>query len=362
MKTFLFTCLWPLQIFAQDISGIWKGYIQTSEDKLPFELVISDKKRKLDGYSLTIFLLEGRENMGVKSMKMKRKNNNLLIEDEELIYDNYTTKPRRVKLSGNLFFDVRNNLGFLDGPFKTRSLDFRDNSTYEGVIHLQKQNHLTPTTLTAKLDELNLLNDLSFRQPKLAKEKTPTSEIVKNDKVLKDDTKPATINKTPATQQKENKKPIETPATQKAIVKKEKNANQIKNNTTTPLPAAAIAERKTEIIRTVSFSADSLVLSLYDNGAIDGDTVSVVLNDIVIIAKKGLTAFAIKTVIHILPSMGDSLQLVMYAENLGSIPPNTGLLVIQDGATRHEIRFAGDLEKSSAIILKRKKETFVFPK
>jgi hypothetical protein len=45
----------------------------------------------------------------------------------------------------------------------------------------------------------------------------------------------------------------------------------------------------------------------------------------------------------------------MYAENLGSIPPNTGLLIIQDGEVRNEIRFAGDMQKSSAIILKRKR-------
>jgi hypothetical protein len=97
------------------------------------------------------------------------------------------------------------------------------------------------------------------------------------------------------------------------------------------------------------------VLSLYDNGTIDGDTVSVVLNGNVIIAKKRLTTNAIRTTIQITPDMGDSLQLVMYAENLGSIPPNTGLLIIQDGEVRNEIRFAGDMQKSSAIILKRKR-------
>lgn len=97
------------------------------------------------------------------------------------------------------------------------------------------------------------------------------------------------------------------------------------------------------------------MLSLYDNGTIDGDTVSVVLNGKVIIAKKGLTANAIRTAVYITPDLGDSLQLVMYAENLGSIPPNTGLLVIQDGDQRNEIRFAGDMQKSSAVILRRKR-------
>lgn len=46
----------------------------------------------------------------------------------------------------------------------------------------------------------------------------------------------------------------------------------------------------------------------------------------------------------------------MYAENLGTIPPNTGLLILQDGESRHEIRFAGDLKNNSAIILKKKPE------
>jgi hypothetical protein len=119
--------------------------------------------------------------------------------------------------------------------------------------------------------------------------------------------------------------------------------------------AASISKRKTEVIRNVFFTSDSLVLSLYDNGTIDGDTVSVVLNGEVIIAKKGLSENAIRTTIHLTPDKGDSLQLVMYAENLGTIPPNTGVLIVQDGNNRNEIRFAGDMQKSSAVILKRKR-------
>ena len=45
----------------------------------------------------------------------------------------------------------------------------------------------------------------------------------------------------------------------------------------------------------------------------------------------------------------------MYAENLGRIAPNTGLLIVQDGDKRHEIRFSGDMQKSSAIIFRRQR-------
>ena len=95
---------------------------------------------------------------------------------------------------------------------------------------------------------------------------------------------------------------------------------------------------------------------MYDHGVIDGDTVSVVLNGKVIVARQGLKGKPLVSVIHITPSLGDSLLLVMYAESLGSIPPNTGILIVQDGDSRYEIRFEGTKQKSSAILLTRKRK------
>jgi hypothetical protein len=125
-----------------------------------------------------------------------------------------------------------------------------------------------------------------------------------------------------------------------------------------PVPvvsAADLTKRKTEMIQSIFFNTDSVMLSLYDNGEVDGDTVSVVLNGKVIIGSQGLSTNAITKTVYLTPDLGDSLQLVMYAENLGSIPPNTGLLILQDGSDRYEIRFAGDFQKNSAIILRRRR-------
>ncbi len=122
-----------------------------------------------------------------------------------------------------------------------------------------------------------------------------------------------------------------------------------------PKAAADISSRKIETVNSVEIKNDSLLLTLYDNGEIDGDTVSVLLNGKVIMPMQGLTANGISKTVYLTPEMGDSISLIMYAENLGSIPPNTGLLIVYDGNVRHEIRFSGDLQKNSAIILKRKK-------
>ena len=136
-----------------------------------------------------------------------------------------------------------------------------------------------------------------------------------------------------------------------------------KTITPTPVPkpvitassaAVFVAERKMAESQVLTFKSDSLVIKLYDNGEIDGDTVSVLLNGEVLLAKQGLKASAIKKTIYIQPGQ-DELNLVLYAENLGKYPPNTGLLVVDDGDATYQIRFSADFQQNAAVIFRRKK-------
>lgn len=121
-------------------------------------------------------------------------------------------------------------------------------------------------------------------------------------------------------------------------------------------PSVDLSKRKIETIDELMVASDSIKLTLYDNGEVDGDTVSIILNGNTIVSRQGLTARAYSKTIYLTPDMGDSVQLVMYAENLGALPPNSGLLVVDYDKRRKEIRFSGDLNKNAAITLKRKKE------
>lgn len=138
------------------------------------------------------------------------------------------------------------------------------------------------------------------------------------------------------------------------ILQPKENANK-EVATAVAKPAAQVNERTTIVQQTVTFTSDSLLLTLYDNGEVDGDTVSVLLNGNIILEKQGLGTNAIKKTIYI-PSNTNRMELVMYAESLGSIPPNTGLLVIRDGKQLYEVRFSGDLQKNASIVFNRKKE------
>jgi hypothetical protein len=402
MKALIIVLILPLQLLSQDISGIWTGLIRTRGNDLSYELVISENKGKLSGYSLTIFTIDGIENVGVKSVTIKKKRGNISIEDDQLVYNNYTTPPRRVKLFGSLFLNVKDSSMTLNGKFYTRVLDYRspENDSYAGTITLQRQRNFTKTKLIAQLDKMNLLNTLSFIQPETQEKEKDAAALTKEEPlvvvismskenqidsisiketdkniqapIVETNRKKATIpvasvkkpkRLSPAGKQKKQTDSISQKPTEEIIqpvVKTKAGVLQPTIIKTIEYPgtvnaAAAIAERKTAVIQNVFFRSDSLILSLYDNGTVDGDTVSLVLNGKIIIAKKGLSENALRIVVQITPDLGDSLLLTMYAENLGSISPNTGLLIIQDGNDRNEIRFEGDLQTNSAVILRRKR-------
>lgn len=119
--------------------------------------------------------------------------------------------------------------------------------------------------------------------------------------------------------------------------------------------AAEVSKRTTKSDKEVYFESDSLTLTLYDNGDVDGDTVTVLMNGNIVFSKQGLSTKANTKTVYTNNISGDSVSLVMYAETLGEIPPNTGLLIIMDGEKRYEVRFSADLKTNAAIILRRKK-------
>ena len=120
-------------------------------------------------------------------------------------------------------------------------------------------------------------------------------------------------------------------------------------------PAASLVDGRVSIpSETIYFKSDSLSIALYDNGEIDGDTVSVIINDEMFIEKQGLRSTAFRKTFYVPQTESDSLLVVLFANNLGKYPPNTGLLQIKDGEEIFYVRFKADLDKNAAIVLRRK--------
>ena len=154
---FIFALLVQQAAFAQDITGLWKGTITTTGSSLYYELVVTNQHdNKYEGYALTVYVDKGVENMGIKSAEIKKKGNKVVFEDDKLVYNNFTTPPKRVKLFASMALEVNGNSMTLKGTFNTRSLDLRYAETFSGTIQLQKEAATVTSKLIAKLEELKI--------------------------------------------------------------------------------------------------------------------------------------------------------------------------------------------------------------
>jgi len=222
------------------------------------------------------------------------------------------------------------------------SVNKPDEKIEKAKIPVSNNNDIAKQKIDKPIDIKNTTsNPVSSVSPIQTKEIIPTP--IKNSEPVAQTQASSEKKESPSFAYTEIKK--ESPA-KKPILKKPVDING---------PAALIEERKSEFNQFVNFKSDSLELALYDNGEIDGDTVSVIMNGEIILAKQGLKASAIKKTIYITPEDGDEFSLILYAENLGKYPPNTGLLVVHDGDDVYNVRFSADFQKNAGVIFKRVK-------
>lgn len=121
---------------------------------------------------------------------------------------------------------------------------------------------------------------------------------------------------------------------------------------TPPRIEEKFASRKKILVTEIPVTGDSIELRFYDNAEIDGDSISLFLNNQLLYRNIRLTgnAYTIKLAVD---QLGENSELTMVAENLGSIPPNTSLMVALVGDKRYEARLEST-EGSSAMVRFRK--------
>ena len=190
-----------------------------------------------------------------------------------------------------------------------------------------------------------------------ADNKDVVSETKKKEKQDRDKTKTEENGVITKTKEKENKTKETLPVVEtKPDVKKENNSDKVKTKPVVEKTNVPVAlpynERKEHLQQTVTIASDSLLLSFYDNGVVDGDSISVYLNDKPVITTR-LTSIATKKSIYI--GGMEEVKLLLVAENLGSIPPNTGLLIIREGDKTYQVNFTADMQTNASIILRRKR-------
>jgi len=111
--------------------------------------------------------------------------------------------------------------------------------------------------------------------------------------------------------------------------------------------AAAYDSRTTKEVKVLLVKSNKVKVDIYDDGEIDNDIVSVYFNKNLVVANKSLTDKAYSFTVDLVE--GKTNELVLFANNLGSIPPNTALMIITDGTNRYEVRLSADLKSNASI-------------
>lgn len=105
---------------------------------------------------------------------------------------------------------------------------------------------------------------------------------------------------------------------------------------------------KDESIPVIKVDTGAVQLQFYDNGTIDGDSITVMVNKQVVLSHEKLGGKPVSAVIRV--SLETPVVIVeMVAENEGTIPPNTALLIVTAPNLYHRLYMSSTKEKSAKL-------------
>lgn len=335
----LFICSFSTNSFSQMITGVWKGKI----NKQKVEVKIIQTGDSLTG---TSYYYESTNNYRRYSIKgyFDENSNSAVWWDDQLLDEKSSrfniSIPGKIPMLSRADFNCPGGgKMMLDG--KTSNKEEEDKP--KGDVDLDK------ISTTQFEDEWDFVIDnytVGTNDPDLidsighiAQQKTITEESVKTFETEK----PVAIITPP------KEKPVEK-LVQKIEPPKQEPKPMVKINEPVKPPTIEqkFTTRTKTFIKEIPLSGDSIELRFYDNAEIDGDSISLFLNDKLIFSHIRLTgnAYSIKIAVS---EMKLSNELIMVAENMGTIPPNTSYMVAIVNNQRYDAYLAST-EGSSAMV------------
>lgn len=357
---------------AQDLTGIWRGNFRRTpvgtqgrlmdllgnDERYKFEVQLDQNSKKFKGvtYSYLTTVFYGKATC---QGTVNPATHQVMLEELKIVEVRMSGGSDACVMTLFLKYSKENDEEFLEGTYI--SYNTKDSTNCgRGTVFLRK-------VTTSDFYEEPFLVNKEKEKPKPEVKKVDTvvhkPAIVKTTPKAKPKPKTATVTKKPVT-----KKPVTTKPQNKAIVKTptetKPNVKIIEVDTvskvvvkvppTTISVPRVLASRENELVKTITTNANQVEINIYDNGTVDNDTISVYVDKKLVLSKKRLTEKAIPLTINLDENVNYH-ELVMVAENLGEIPPNTSLMVVKAGNKQYEVRITSTEQKNAVIIFKYEK-------
>lgn len=365
----LFCIIALSQVYAQKLSGQWTGGFVSSGDlyggKTEYVLELDIKGTEVNGYSYTYFIVFGKRCYVICRLKgsYDKDSKSVVVSEVEKVKSNTPPDFKDCFQTHMLTYLKIGETEILEGKWKPATKD----NCGTGSTELERK--ALVKVVPKKADST------------IAKKSTPTVKpksstkppVAKSTAPVKKTTSPPTTAKPKTSAPSTTKKlPPKSPATtaKPPVVKKDQPATV--NNKTTQKPVtidnnlpstekpkapssingsssiSKIEKRNKQVIKVIEVESKSFKVEMYDNGEIDGDTISLFFNGKLMVSRQRLSTDPIRLNITIDPERQDN-ELVMYAENLGSIPPNTALMIVTVGDKRYEVNITSSEQTSGTV-------------
>ena len=124
--------------------------------------------------------------------------------------------------------------------------------------------------------------------------------------------------------------------------------NSAQRCSTGPITLTRTTESAFKEVPEILVDTGQLRLDFYDNAEVDGDSISVLVNKNVVVSHQRLSLKPVTTYLTI-DSTHTFQEIEMVAENLGSIPPNTAMLIITAGDKKYQLYLTSTKQKSAMV-------------
>jgi hypothetical protein len=347
---------------AQDLTGIWRGSFNSSEkiydilnvsDRYKFEVQIDNLNKKFTGvtysYKTTVFY-----GKAVAVGTVNPATGKVMLQETKIVELKMSQNSGACVMTCFLQYSKNGEEEFLEGKYI--SYNEKDSSFCgRGTVLLRKvmTSDFYKEPFIVKREEENERK----KAAKIRQRQEKSSPPVVKATIPKNNPKTAAGNSTGNVPSKDlpEEKPLQTkPNPEIAKIEKPSNTeSSIKRSETVPLPKP-LATRANELLKTIVVNTNDITINVYDNGTIDHDTISIFVDKKLVISKQMLTTSPITVKLK----LNDEIpyhELVMVAENLGDIPPNTSLMVVKAGDKEYEVRITSTEQKNAVIIFKFEK-------
>jgi hypothetical protein len=353
----LLACTFPIASFSQSLTGIWRGYF-VSDNGDNYKLEFQVKQNTAAAVSGVSYSYLDTRFYGKATMT----GNFTITAGNFRIREIKTVEVRNMGygntciMNYNLVYSKSGKEEFLEGTYLGKPEVKDKENPYEwgecggGKVFLRKvttsdfplENFLRKPNNTVTKITPPVSNPVPKKliPPPVNKPKSGTT-VVKPKTQTNTNTAKTTI-----PQRRNN---INVPKIKDSLTVK---APDIKKEISTVKPPVVVADvlktRTNELMKSLVVHDPDVTVKLYDNGEIDDDTISVFFDNKLVLSKKKLTASPL-TVKLKMDEQDSNHELVMVAENLGRIPPNTSLMIVEAGEQRFEVRITSNEQKNAMV-------------